>query len=329
MKISVYSPLRISFAGGGTDISPFFENYTGAVVNTTIDRGILIRYTDDCLPLELSSRDFLKSSIISSGKTSTEENIIHLFIKNGIKTGKLIINGDAPPGSGLGSSSSLINGLLKIIHTIKKENVNAYELAEESYNLEKDDFNIILGKQDPYAISLGGFKFMKFFRNGVLSNKFESDNDFILKLEKSILLVYTGKTRESSEALREQSLRSSLNDEGTIKNLNLLKNLAYDLKSSVNKEDFSGLCDIINNGWKIKKSLGEKISNEKIEHIMNYARSKGATASRLLGGGSEGFVLLLSDPENIDFLQKSMLSISNFVIRVKFDPYGTRIISPF
>ena len=307
MKISVYSPLRISFAGGGTDISPFFENYTGAVVNTTIDRGILIRYTDDSLPLELSSRDFLKSSIISSGKTSTEENIINLFIKHGIKTGKLIINGDVPPGSGLGSSSSLINGLLKIIHSLKKDDVSAYELAEESYNLERNDFNIILGKQDPYAISLGGFKFMEFFRNGVICNKFESHNDFIQKLERSILLVYTGKTRESSEALREQSLRSSANDEKTIKNLNSLKNLAYDLNSSIKNKNFSDLCTIINNGWKIKKSLGEKISSEKIEHIMDYARLNGAIASRLLGGGSEGFVLLISDTGNIDHLHKAML----------------------
>ncbi len=324
--ISVYSPLRISFAGGGTDISPFFEKYGGAVVNATIDRGINIRYTDDKMPLEVSSRDFLKSALISSDNTLMENHIINLFTKNGITTGRLIMNSGAPPGSGLGSSSALLNGLLKIIYTIKNNNINDYDLAYNSYKTEKDSFKIILGKQDPYAISIGGFKFMKFLNCGEITEKFDINNEFINDLEKSLLLVYTGKTRESSDALREQVEKSENNDNEVIEKLFKLKDFAYNMKKAIKTEDINDFCNVINEGWSIKKTLGNNITNNNIEKIIKYAHEHGSMAEKLLGGGSQGFILLYTDYNNIPYLQKSMMDLTDFVIRLNFDNKGTRII---
>lgn len=206
--ITVYSPLRISFAGGGTDISPFFEKYGGAVLNTTIDRGVMIRYVDDGASLEVSSRDFLRTALISSNNRSMENKIIEMFMENGIETGRIIMNNDVPPGSGLGSSSALINGILKVIYTIKKMDIDPYELGRKSYLTEKDKFNIILGKQDPYAISVGGLKYMEFRGNDETTQMFDLSDPFISDLQNSILLVYTGNIRESSQSLQDQVMKS-------------------------------------------------------------------------------------------------------------------------
>ncbi|MEM0139120.1 MAG: kinase [Ferroplasma sp.] len=327
--ITVYSPLRISFAGGGTDISPFVEECGGAVTNTTIDRGITIRYIDDGGTLEVSSRDFLKTSLISSKNNSMETQIIELLTGNNIRTGRVILSGDVPPGSGLGSSSALINGLLKLIYTVNNVNRTAFEIAEESYSIEKNNFNIILGRQDPYAIAIGGLKFMEFHNGHQSVTKFYGQSEFKSKLERSLLLVYTGHTRESAAALKDQVTKSEAGDIETMKNLNSIRELAFDARDAIRNSNIKGLCRVINTGWNIKKSLGNNITNDRIDNIIETAFSMKADAARLLGGGSEGFILLLSDPSNINYLEESMMSYSDFVIRLKFDSRGTRVIQNF
>ncbi|AAT43937.1 kinase [Picrophilus oshimae] len=327
-RIYIYSPLRVSFAGGGTDISPFPEKYGGAVLNVTIDRGILIKYINDEKDLEIASRDFLRSSITGSGGNIAEKKLLEIFNKSGINYGKIMINGDVPPGSGLGSSSALMNSITMLKYEILNKELNKYELAEESYNIESNHLGIILGRQDPYAVSLGGFKFMEFTDRGITCEKF-AKNSFIDELEKSMFLVYTGKTRASSDALREQAEKSKKNDRNTISKLLSLKDISYSIRDSIKSQDFDRFSQLINTGWEIKKTLGSNVSNERIDNIIARARSLGATAARLLGGGSQGFVLIVSKPENLDYIEKGMTKHSKFVIRISFDYSGTRRISPF
>ena len=327
--ITVYSPVRVSFAGGGSDISPFLENYGGAVFNTTIDRGIMIRYLDDGGTLEISSRDFLKTSLISSNNTSMENRIIGMFMDSGITTGRLIMNSDVPPGSGLGSSSALLNGIIKIIYAIKGTEIGPLELARESYITEKEKFNIILGKQDPFAIAVGGLKYMGFKGSGETTQKFSINTEFIHNLERSMILVYTGNTRESSKSLQEQAQKSAQGDEETMSKLKSIRDLALQMSRAVMSENREEICSIINEGWKIKKTLGSNVSNERIEKMISYAFDNGARSAKLLGGGSEGFILIMTDPENINRLQNRMREMSEFVIRLKFDGMGTRIIDNF
>lgn len=323
-----YSPLRVSFGGGGTDISPFPETHGGAVINTTIDRGVTVTYKKDEYPLEISSRDFVSSYVLSSGHKpgNVLEKLMLLFESKGIRTGRVIINSDVPPGSGLGSSSALTTAVLKLIYEINGENRTDREIAQESFVTEKDRFGVTLGKQDPYAISVGGFKYMKFSGEQVENYYIRDENPFINDLERRILLVYTGETRESSDVLMEQVKKAHDKDEDVIGNLVLMRDLADSMRKAVINGDLEAFVDDVNRGWELKKKLGTNVTNSKIDNIIRSALNNGAIGGKLMGGGSEGFLLIIAGDNGVSELQKKMLKLSRFVIRVKFDRMGTRIL---
>ncbi len=328
-RITSYSPLRVSFSGGGTDISPFIEDYGSALINTTIDRGVTVKYTYDSNPIEVSSRDFLRSSV--PGSSRARKGLSHLIVRfleeKGVEKGRMVINSDVPPGSGLGSSSALITAIMAIVETIHGNPIIPEELAEASYKWEREFFGITLGKQDPYAIALGGFKYMEMNSHGNTVHHFTGNSEFINLIERNSLLVYTGKTRESSDVLRDQVFKSSNGDRGIISNLKELKRMSSVMKEAISNEDLEAFADVINHGWNIKRRLSDNVSNRRVEDIIRKAMSHGAIAARLLGGGSQGFIYVLSENGNLYSLQKEMLKVSKFAIRFSFDPLGTRIIS--
>ena len=328
-KIISYSPLRISFGGGGTDISPFVDTHGGAVVNTTIDRGVTVSYTDDPYSLEISSRDFVKSFLVGSTNhesLNVQERILDLFEQNGISKGRIVINSDVPPGSGLGSSSALTTAVLKLIYRIRNIEKSGEEIASEAFLTERDRFGVTLGKQDPYAVSLGGFKFMRFSDGGVTNFPVSGRDGFLKELESRTLLVYTGKTRESSDVLRDQVNKSSEGDQNTIGNLTGIRELAENMHNAIQDNDLDRFIFHINEGWEMKKNLGRNVTNSQIDSIIEVAKKNGAQGARLMGGGAQGFVLMIAESGKVEKLQKAMMEFSEFVIRVSFDSRGTRII---
>lgn len=326
-RYAAYSPFRISFGGGGTDISPFCNTYGGAVINTAIDRGVTVIYTPDEYDLEISSRDFLKTVLI--GKGSSGNNVLNkmsgLLESRGISKGRIVINSGVPPGSGLGSSSALTTALLKLIYLIQGKEVDQWDLAREAFNLEHDYFGVTLGKQDPFAVSLGNFKYMEFEASGEKSTDLSKYSGFMKELEKRTLLVYTGNTRESTSVLQEQVAKSKHGDSDVVSNLQIMKRLATEMKDSTASGDFDAFTKALNTGWNLKKKLGKKVSNERIDSLISFAMGNGADAAKLMGGGGDGFLLVISKHDKVQQLQKSLMDSSNFVVRVSFDRNGTRI----
>ena len=326
-RYAAYSPFRISFGGGGTDISPFCDTYGGAVINTAIDRGVTVIYTQDDYDLEISSRDFLKSVLI--GKDNSDNEVLNkmsrLLESRGISKGRIVINSGVPPGSGLGSSSALTTALLKLIYLIEGKTVDPWDLAKEAFSLEHDYFGVTLGKQDPYAVSLGNFKYMEFGQSEDKSTDLSKYSSFMRELEKRTLLVYTGNTRESTSVLREQVEKSQQGDSDIVSNLKVMKRLANEMMDSVVSGDFQSFTSAVNTGWSLKKKLGKKVSNEKIDSLVSFAMENGADAAKLMGGGSDGFLLVISKHDMVQQLQKSLMDSSSFVVRVSFDRHGTRV----
>ncbi len=325
-RFTAYSPFRVSFGGGGTDISPFCDKYGGAVVNTAIDRGVTVIYTPDDYDLEISSRDFLKSILIGKGTGDNEvlSKMSRLLESRGISKGRIAINSGVPPGSGLGSSSALTTALLKLIYLIQGKTVDPWSLAREAFSLEHDYFGITLGKQDPFAVSLGNFKYMEFAPGKEQSTDLSQYQNFMAELEKRTLLVYTGNTRESTSVLQEQVEKSRDGDSDLVSNLKVMKNLATEMRDSVISGNFEGFSSAVNAGWHIKKQLGKKVSNERIDSLISFAVENGAQAAKLMGGGSDGFLLVISRHDSVQQLQKALMDTSNFVVRVSFDRNGTR-----
>ncbi|MFG1449979.1 MAG: kinase [Thermoplasmataceae archaeon] len=329
-RIISYSPFRISFGGGGTDINPFCDRFGSAVLNATIDRGVTVTYTRDAYELEISSRDFLKSFLVSSSDDRGVLNgILELFRNSGIDRGRLAINSGVPPGSGLGSSSALINALLLILKAEAGKKYDPYSLAKEAYELESNYFGITLGKQDPYAISIGGLKLMQFQKESVSCRMLDHDSGKIKDLERRILLVYTGNTRESSNVLRSQVELSAKLENPVNRTLENIKDTAMKMADALDSGDLNRFSTLINEGWELKKKVNPEVSNEKIENIIGKAMANGADAARLMGGGKEGFVLLVAKPGKVELLQKSMMQLSEFTIRISFDEKGTRLIQDF
>ena len=315
-----YAPFRISFAGGGTDVPPYVERSGGVVVNATIDRGVTTRFASDGLPLEISSRDLLEShtfGIRVGRKSGVMDRLVSLMQENKVTTGKISINSDVPPGSGLGSSSALTISMLQILDSIKgNKDVSADDIAARALEIERNFLHIALGKQDPYAIASAGFKKVEFGVDGGVKYSFLKNEEFVSDLESRCLLVYTGKTRESSRLLRRQMELSGKGEARVIESLNSIRKIAESIYRAAENGDMEEFCELVNEGWALKRNLGEGITNDRVEGIISVAMKNGSRAARLLGGGAQGFILLIAGDSRISELQRRMMSVSKFVIRV-------------
>ncbi|MEM3020533.1 MAG: hypothetical protein QW194_04380 [Candidatus Micrarchaeaceae archaeon] len=325
--IKAYSPLRVSFVGGGTDITPFPEEYGGAVLNTTIDIGVLVRYMPDAYPLEIISRDLVSSYLVGMKGKSNLERLSKKLADGGLHRGKILINGDVPPGSGLGSSSALVTALTLLSSNMNGKKLDPEALALKAYNTERDDLGVLLGFQDPYAIAIGGFKFMEFRGPAKYSvQRFRKSKSFIEYISSHMLLLYTGGTRESTAALKEQVSRSRRGDSKTIERLSRLRQLAFEARDCARASDIDGFAEVINSGWGIKRGLSRGVSNSRIDSLVNFGMKNGAMAGRLLGGGSDGFIMFIAKEKSVDRLQKSLSRSNGFVVRVSISEKGTHTL---
>jgi len=317
------TPLRASFAGGGTDFPDFYHLDYGAVVSTTMNRYIYITVNkkfDDHIRVSYS-----KTEVVESVE-QIEHNIIReALIIVGIKKGiEIVYMGDIPLGSagiGLGSSSSLAVGVLNALYAFKGEHVSAERLAREACKIEIDILKYPIGKQDQYAVAYGGFNYYQF-------NKDESvyvDPIIYYKktkeeLNRKLLLFYTGIARVSSDILEGQKRNTTKNFEY----LRKIAALAKELRKRLIKNDLNSFGEILHEGWLLKKKLAHGISNDKINESYEKARKAGAIGGKILGAGGGGFLLLYCEEKNQDKVRKALSYFKETPF--EFEPQGSKII---
>ena len=315
------APLRISFAGGGTDVPPFDENEGGAVLSATIDQyaysslrprtdgKISIRSLDFDLTVHLDT----SAPIEFDGELDLVKAAISRICKSGSGGFDLLLESGAPPGSGLGSSSTVMVTLVGILAAYEGLNLTPYEVARLAHDMERHDLGILGGKQDHYAASFGGFNFIEFMKDDVLVNPLRVSPHTINELQHNLVIAFTGITRESSQIIQDQTARVTDGASASLEGLRTQKRLATEMKSTLLKGNLSNFGQLLGEAWEQKKRLSPKISNANIEKTYELAMENGAIGGKVTGAGGGGWILFYCDPwrrrDVIDALRGAGLTV--------------------
>ncbi len=319
------TPVRISFLGGGTDYPEYFEKHEGSVLVTTIDKYSYLSVK----PLN----DFFDYNIrISYTKTelvNNVEEIAHPSVRECLKFLKIYkgieINyvGDLPARTGLGSSSSFTVGLLHALHAFKGEMVSKQQLAEEAVIIEREMIKERIGLQDQYASAFGGLLLLKFFgRNQVDVCPIAICPERRKMFNERLMLFYTGISRTAHEILKEQIEKTEDNHSKLIA-LNALVERGIKILCN-NDKNLSEFGELLDEGWRIKKQLSVKISNEEIDRNYNLAKKVGAVGGKLLGAGGGGFLLLYVEQDKKNKVRRALSNLKE--VEFRFENEGSRII---
>ena len=332
MIIRAKAPLRISFAGGGTDVPPFPEQEGGLVLNATINRyayGTLTPRDDDSIKLE--SHDFGMSAVfdvheplVFDGNLDLVKAAIRRFAGRNSDGFNLELHSNAPPGTGLGSSSTMMVALIGLLKEHRNLPVTDYELAELAYTLERKDLGIKGGLQDQYAATFGGFNFIEFFGDRVIVNPLRISRDTLLELEYNLLLCYTGTTRDGGRVIEDQTERLEQGNVDTVGALRAQKELAVEMKNTLLRGKLGDFGALLDSAWQQKKRMSARISTDRIEELYEEARAAGALGGKVTGAGGGGYMLMYCGRGAKHKVAARMLELGADVEEFAFEPEGLR-----
>ncbi|NVK54903.1 MAG: dehydrogenase [Alteromonadaceae bacterium] len=336
MIVRAKAPLRIGLAGGGTDVSPYSEKYGGYILNVTLDMfAYATIQTRDDGQVHFNAQDIEQTFTTDAAAELPVEGslILHKAIYNRVvkdfNNGEplaidVITYSDAPPGSGLGSSSTMVVAILSAYRELLKLPLGEYDLAHLAYEIERKDCLLSGGKQDQYAATFGGFNFMEFHADRVLVNPLRIRSDIQNELESQIVLYFTGVSRDSGKIIDDQikASSSSTSMEQSLNALHQVKQSAFDMKECLLRNDIEGMSNVLKSAWQAKKSTSASISNTYIEEVAQLAIDNGAKSLKLSGAGGGGFMMIFVDPINKRPLIKALKQTDGQVHSFQFTNTG-------
>ncbi len=327
------SPVRISFGGGGTDLPGFYERHGGAVVSTTINKYF---YTFQ------NPRDDEKIQIISSDFQSllTVEDFYSLKFGEGFDIPSAVIKhyriyhgfdlfmaSEIPPGSGLGSSGAVTVNMVNLCSTLKKENLTQRQIAEDAYFIQREILNLPIGKQDEYAAAYGGLNFMEFSGNKVSVSPISIEREVKARLEKNLLLFFTGRTREATTILQKQDDSTKRDESSIITAMSRVKDNAYDIKRALELGDLELFGKLLDEAWRYKKEMSTGITSSFLDHVYDIARKHGALGGKITGAGGGGYFLFYCKEERREELRKVMEDEKLKFLDFKFSEKGVSVLN--
>lgn len=297
------APLRIGLAGGGTDVSPYSDQFGGAILNATVslfayanikpldERKIIVEALDrkeqqqfewsEQLPID-GTLDLLKGVY----------NRIYKDYQLPQKGFRLSTFVDAPAGSGLGTSSTLVVAIIGAFTEWLKLPLGDYDIAHYAYQIERNDLNLTGGKQDQYAAMFGGVNFMEFYEDDkVIVNPLRIRQEYLHELENNLVLYFTATSRESASIIDEQVKNVNSKNEKSIEAMHQLKEQARRMKEALLKGKLNEFGEILDFGFQQKRRMAHNISNSRIEEIYEAAKKAGATGGKISGAGGGGFMI--------------------------------------
>ena len=315
------TPLRISFLGGGTDVEEYYKEYGGSTIVASIDKYVyhIIRH----LPPFFGHKNQFTSSIIE--RFNMPEQVSNPVVRESLKlldtkNVHIVYDSDLPARSGLATSSAFAVGLLSGLHCLKGESLSQEELAKEAILVERILCNEPGGVQDQYAVAIGGFNRIYFTEQGTNIKPIDISPDRKSKLNSSLLLYFTGFSRNSFDIMREQiqNIKSIIPD---LKEMSSLTNEGEKILTSGDLRDFGKTLDI---AWKLKRNFSTKTTNEYIDCLYDKAIKSGALGGKILGAGGGGCILFYVEPDKQDYFKKQFSDLVN--IDFNFENKGTNIL---
>src|SRR3954462_3759971 len=328
--IRAKAPLRISFAGGGTDAPPFPEREGGCVLSSTINRyawgtlkprddgQICINSLDFNVSLAYASRDDLDYD----GEMDLAKAAIKRLAGDQTSGYDLFLHTDAPPGAGLGSTSATMVALVGLLNEFHGLALTDYEVAQVAYEIERVDLGIKGGMQDQYAAAFGGFNFMEFMADRVLVNQLKVSQDIQNELEYNLLIGNTGKLRLSSHIIDDQVRRYEQGDSDANEALREIKALTLEMKTALlprRLDEFGRLLDL---EWQHKRRMSPRISSVELDELYAMARHEGAIGGKITGAGGGGYMLLYCRFDRKHAVAERLRSLGCEPHKGAFEPLG-------
>ncbi|GBD32977.1 D-glycero-alpha-D-manno-heptose 7-phosphate kinase [bacterium HR33] len=294
------APLRISFAGGGTDVSPFVDREGGCVLSATINRyahGALRPRRDrsvkiQALDFNISVAYEVDQAPPYDGKLDLAKAAIRRICPDLGSGLDLYLHADVPPGSGLGSSSTMVVTLVALLKEHLNLPLTEYEIADLAYQIERVELGIKGGYQDQYAAAFGGFNFIEFEGGRATVNPLRIKADIINELEANLMLVYAGAPRLSAHIIDDQVARYERGEQQSVENLRKIKALTYEMKDALLTGRLTRFAELLHEEWMAKRMLSPKIATDYLDEIYETARKLGAIGGKLSGAGGGGFMQL-------------------------------------
>lgn len=328
------APVRIDLAGGWSDVPPFSAEAGGAVVNVTISRySYATLFANDGGEFILESADY-DEYIHARDIRELEYNGSLDLLKAAMRRmdldvgGHLITRSEAPPGSGTGSSASMGVALVGLLDAIKGGGMSRMDIAATANLLETEELGIDGGKQDQYAAACGGLSFMTFDDPEVTVEPLEPSRDFLMELEKSLLLVYTGKSRLSGDIISTVMGAYRRNEASMTEPLMNLREAGHLMRDAIAAEDLRRVGDVLDFNWENQKALYDEMTTPKIEALLSVARSAGLLGGKACGAGGGGCIALLCEPDREHVVRANVEDLGGQCIDFNFDADGLQIWQP-
>ena len=293
------APLRLSFCGGGTDVSPYPEERGGVVLSTTIDKYAYAsieprrdsRFAIHSLDFDFVAKYPHARKIALDGNLDLIKGVVRAFHpKHGAD---LYVHSDAPPGSGLGSSSTMAVALVAALKTWLARKLTPYEMAELAYRIERVDLGIAGGRQDQYAATFGGFNFIEFHKDSTEVNPLRIAPDTLHELEYRMVLAYLRQTRSSAKIIERQQASYAAGKREVVRALDDLKQLTFEMKRLLLLGKIDEFGEALHEAWLSKKRLDKGITTDPVDTLYDRARKAGAIGGKMPGAGGGGYFVFL------------------------------------
>jgi D-glycero-alpha-D-manno-heptose-7-phosphate kinase len=320
------TPFRVTLGGGGTDLPSFYQEHGGFILAVAIDKYMFLNVNtpivDDKIRVRYTSSE-LVDHVDEVQHTLAREALRHFGITNGIE---IVSIADIPAGTGVGSSSSYLVGLLNALHALLQDQATPHKLAEEACHIELDVLNKPIGKQDQYMAAFGGLTALDIKPDGRVDvSRLDLDVDLVENLEHNILMFYTNEMRDATTILKKQDEATRSRNRTVVSSLREIKDIGLEISCAISKGELRRFGQLLDVHWQSKKRLSEGISNPHIDAWYELAKQNGAIGGKISGAGGGGFLMLYCEEHKVR-LREAMRGAGLRELKFRFDFEGSKVV---